>query len=140
MKNNSYKEVDYVGNIFYYLDPPSLEEDIFHREDGPAVELSSGLKEWWILGKRHREDGPAVEFRHGEKEWWLNGKLHRVDGPALEYSNGDTEWWFNGNRHRLDGPALEYGDSRKEWWFNGQRLYCTNQEEFLRSVNLKSLW
>jgi len=74
MKNNSYKEVDYVGNVFYYLDHPSLKEDLFHREDGPAVELSSGLKEWWILGKRHRLDGPAFEYGDGRKEWWLNGQ------------------------------------------------------------------
>lgn len=36
------------------------EDGNFHREDGPAIEYSSGDKEWWFDGKRHRTDGPAV--------------------------------------------------------------------------------
>ena len=36
----------------------------------------------------HREDGPAVIHSNGIKEWYLNGKQHREDGPALEYPDG----------------------------------------------------
>ncbi len=44
----------------------------YHREDGPAVEWSSGVKEWYINGLRHRTDGPAMEFSDGSKLWYLN--------------------------------------------------------------------
>jgi hypothetical protein len=44
----------------------------FHREDGPAVELISGYKAWYINGLRHREDGPAVEWEDGDKVWYID--------------------------------------------------------------------
>ena len=28
---------------------------------------------WYLNGKLHREDGPAVELTNGSKEWYLNG-------------------------------------------------------------------
>ena len=59
------------GNKAYYSD---REMTILHREDGPAIEWSSGSRAWYLNGERHREDGPAVEFANGDKEWYLNGK------------------------------------------------------------------
>lgn len=54
---------------------------------------------WYNLkGQCHREDGPAVEFTSGAKAWYLNDELHREDGPAIEYSNGTKEWYLNGVR------------------------------------------
>ncbi len=47
---------------------------ILHREDGPAIELSDGRREWFINGTLHRVDGPAVIYWHGFKEWYLNGR------------------------------------------------------------------
>lgn len=44
----------------------------------------------------HREDGPAVEGHDGYKEWWVNGRLHRLDGPAIEYSDGSKYWFYHG--------------------------------------------
>jgi hypothetical protein len=79
-----------------------------HRTDGPAIEYSSVLKEWYINGLRHREDGPAIERISGNKSWYLNGKLHREHGPAVEWANGNKSWWFKGHLHRLDGPAVEW--------------------------------
>ncbi len=32
-------------------------------------------------GELHREDGPAIEYTSGTKMWYQNGKLHREDGP-----------------------------------------------------------
>jgi hypothetical protein len=49
-------------------------DDLLHREDGPALELSNGYKSWFINGKRHRADGPAIEWTNGDKEWFLDGK------------------------------------------------------------------
>jgi len=98
-----------------------------HREDDPAVEWVNGDKEWYIKGKRHREDGPAIEYADGSKVWYLNGKLHREGSPAVEYPDGYKVWYINGKRHREDGPAIEYFDGSKEWWVNGKRL---TKEEF----------
>jgi hypothetical protein len=63
----NYKKVSRSGTILWYDDDGSL-----HRENGPAIEWSDVVKEWWIHDKRHREDGPAVDYGSGGKEWWLN--------------------------------------------------------------------
>ena len=49
-------------------------KDQLHRENGPAVEYTSGTKVWYIKGQCHREDGPAVEWAGGTKSWYLNGQ------------------------------------------------------------------
>jgi hypothetical protein len=55
-----------------------------------------GTKFWRInKGLLHREDGPAVEYTSGHKEWWVKGKLHRLEGPAVERHDGIKEWWVN---------------------------------------------
>lgn len=77
---------------------PSRAEEagLFHREDGPAVEMDDGSKFWFEDGLPHREDGPAVEdagrryprawFRRGEPcppEAWrgrVGGLPMRTDG------------------------------------------------------------
>lgn len=87
--------VDEAGDKYYYSDREMYTR---HREDGPAVEYSTGTKEWWINDKLHREDGPAVEYLNGTKEWWVDGKLHREDGPAVEWAHGDKEWWVDDKR------------------------------------------
>ena len=58
-----------------------------------------GNKEWGVNGVKHREDGPAIERSSGTKAWYQNGLLHRKDGPAVEYANGDKEWWINGKEY-----------------------------------------
>ena len=78
-------------------------------------------------GRWHRVDGPAVERSSGTKEWYLNGKLHRVDGPAYEQFDGTTVWYLNGKRHRVDGPAVERSSGTKEWWLNGEPWDASKQ-------------
>ena len=90
-----------------------------HREDGPAVEYSTGSNEWWLNGKRHREDGPAIEAEDGTKMWFKHGKRHREEGPAIEYANGEKHWYKNDKGHRADGPAIEYASGIKHWIFEG---------------------
>ena len=80
-----------IEDNFYYL-----KNNIFHREDGPAIEWANGKKEWYLNGKRHRTDGPAIEYPSGTKSWWINGKEHREDGPAVEYASGLKYWCLNG--------------------------------------------
>lgn len=53
----------------------------------------------------HREDGPAEEFTDGDRFWWQNGKQHRVDGPAVMWKVGKTEWWLN--NEELDKKIIE---------------------------------
>ena len=74
------KEIDIFGTIHYYNDNNEL-----HREDGPALESTSGDKSWWINGKPHREDGPAIEWVDGSKEYWYNNIYY----PEIET---DEEW------------------------------------------------
>jgi hypothetical protein len=120
-------------------------DERFHREDGPAIEYTSGDKFWYINGKLHRdngpakdcangdklwyrnglchrEDGPAIECASGNKHWYLNDKHHRKDGPAVERANGDKLWFINGESHREDGPAIERADGYKEYWINNKRV------------------
>ena len=99
--------------IFYYFN------EMYHREDGPAIQKYIGSEEWYLFGKRHRIDGPAIEHDNGTKEWYDHGKRHRIDGPALIHPNGHEEWYLNGDLHRIDGPAIEYSDGTKGWFKNG---------------------
>lgn len=54
------------------------QDELFHREDGPAVVYTNGAESWYKHGKRHREDGPAHTRPNGKggltKEYWLDGK------------------------------------------------------------------
>jgi len=53
-------------------------KDKLHREDGPAVTLSNGIKGWYINGYLHREDGPAyTDDIAGGMAWYLDGELLR---------------------------------------------------------------
>jgi hypothetical protein len=69
-----YIEINSNGSKFYYNDKAM---NIFHREDGPAIEWRDGSKSWYLNGKLHREDGPAYEGADGHKEWWLNAARFR---------------------------------------------------------------
>ena len=73
---------DIFGDKRYYLN------GLLHKEDGPAVEWSTGIKVWYKNGKLHREDGPAVEYINGDKFWWLNGKFYG------NYCNFTNESWI----------------------------------------------
>ena len=84
---------------------------------------SYGIKTWYQNDLIHRTDGPAIEMTDGTKAWYLFDLLHRTDGPAIEWADGTKKWYQDGLRHRTDGPAVEYGDSNKQWWFKGAE--CT---------------
>lgn len=68
--------IDAVGNKFWF------KNHVWHRDDGPAVELISGYKEWRINGKIHREDGPAQIFSDGLQFWYFNAK--KIDCDSQE--------------------------------------------------------
>lgn len=106
----------YIKYITYYFLNGKL-----HREDGPAVELVDGSKEWYQNDKPHREDGPAIECANGDKSWYIHGKLHCIDGPAIEDADGYKCWSLNGVIHREDGPHIEYG--RNKWWYLHGKKY-----------------
>jgi hypothetical protein len=132
----------YKGDVFHREDGPALEyangnmewflNGERHREDGPAIEYTDGTKEWYRYGTLHREDGPTREYPDGSKEWWVKGRRHREDGPAIEYPDGTKVWYQRGVRHREDGPAIERADGSKEWWLNGKEV---SQEQFKKLIN-----
>ena len=84
-------EVDEYGSRFYYNTA-----GLWHRENGPAIELADNSKYWYQNGHLHRTDGPAIEWANGDRYWCQNGRLHRTDGPAIEHFDGYREWWCNG--------------------------------------------
>ena len=93
-----------------------------------------GTTRWFKDAKRtilHRENGPAVEVANGHKEWHQNGQLHRTDGPAIEWASGIKSWYQNDQRHRIDGPAIECTNGRKLWFIDGNRL---TEAEFLAAT------
>lgn len=107
------RSVDSRGNVYYKLNGKK------HREDGPAVEVVDGSKEWYYNGKKHREDGPAVERANGEKVWWNHGALHRIGGPAYICPDGYAGWYENDTLHREDGPAIESPSGINSWAMHG---------------------
>ena len=76
--------------------------ELYHREDGPAFKGANGSKVWYLHGKPHREDGPAYKGADGTKEWYIHGKRHREDGPAVEWADGDKEWYLNGKEYETE--------------------------------------
>ena len=82
-------------------------------------------------GLWHRENGPAIELADNSKYWYQNGHLHRTDGPAIEWFDGDKSWWQNGQRHRIDGPTIERNDGSMEWYINDEEL---TETEFLAAT------
>ena len=50
---------------------------------------------WYLNDMYHREDGPAIIYAYGSQLWWINNKLHREDGPAVIHSDGTKFWWVN---------------------------------------------
>lgn len=68
------------GHKYWRLDHPF---GVYHREDGPAIELSDGTKYWYINGELHRENGPAIERADGYTTWHLDGYMYTKE----EYKN-----------------------------------------------------
>jgi hypothetical protein len=44
------KVVDAEGNTIWY------KNDVYHREDGPAIEYWDGDREWWLNGEKLSEE------------------------------------------------------------------------------------
>lgn len=102
-----------------------------------------GVKYWYDSDDEnllHREDGPAIEWLDGANDWYQNGKLHRINGPARTLSDGSTFWHYHGQFHRLDGPAIEYPNGVKHWVYYGKTIDCNSQKEFDRIIKLRAFW
>jgi len=87
----------------------------------------------------HREDGPAIMWHDGHNDWYIDGKLHREGAPAREWPDGHREWWVNGKRHREDGPAVEYANGFKHWYRNDKSLKFLGRAYLTRYMELKNL-
>jgi len=89
-----YVTVDEEGTTRWYKDAKC---EVFHRENGPAVEYADGTKLWLHNGNRHRDNGPAFEFANGEKRWYLNGvqlteaEFLATTQPVVELTVADIE-------------------------------------------------
>lgn len=58
-----------------------------------------GTIRWYCSGMLHRDDGPAVVYTDGVRYWCRDGLLHRDDGPAVVYPQGDEYWYQNGDQY-----------------------------------------
>lgn len=91
------------------------------------IERYWGNNEWYLNGKLHRDDGPAIYSTHGVKKWYKHGLIHREGGPAIEYV--DVKYYLQNDKyHRIDGPAVVYYDGRKEWFL--QDKYYGKNDKF----------
>jgi hypothetical protein len=62
-----------------------------------------GSKVWRdTKGRNHRDDGPAVVRTNGVKVWCQHGMWHRADGPAIEYADGRKSWYLHDIRLSFD--------------------------------------
>ena len=52
--------------------------------------LTSGDKLWFLNGKLHREDGPAIEWSDGLKQWYLKGELYSEEFLFLKALEGKS--------------------------------------------------
>ena len=64
-----------------------------------TVDAAGDIRYYNAQGQLHREDGPAVERTNGVRGWYRNGEIHREDGPAVEYPDGRVRWFLNGRRY-----------------------------------------
>lgn len=95
------------------------DNDLLHREDGPAYITPYGYEAWYLNGLTHRKGAPAVTWPDGMVEWWWNGKCHRSDGPAIIHSDGTVFWWLFGVKY----------DTIDEW--AKELLFMFDTEEFV---------
>ena len=61
--------------ILSYTNSKSLVTLIDFNNYHKVVEWADGHKHWYLNGQLHREDGPAIVMPGGYKEWWLNYKF-----------------------------------------------------------------
>lgn len=112
--------------------------NLWHREDGPAILYDNGHEEWYIHGRLHRAGGPAITFKDGSYEWHLNGQCHRDEesGPSCYVSRTKTCYWYkNDVLHRVNGPAVVRDDGEiNEWFLNGVRY---SEEEHYFQVKMR---
>jgi hypothetical protein len=110
------------GSASYYN-----EEEVLHRENGPAyIDKTSGCEIWYINGVIHRDDGPAIIWYDVERTWYKDGLRHREDGPAVE-ADGESDGWFLNDCYF----------STKESWFEAlteeQKAKAFYSEYFIKS-------
>ena len=85
--NNIKMKNEIQNNLKEHLNIIATKYEVFIKQNGSTF--------WYLNDKLHRENGPAIEQSVGIKQYWLNGQLHRLDGPAVEYLDGSVEYWIN---------------------------------------------
>lgn len=90
-------QVDNIGNEYWY------DNDLLHREDGPAMICDSGTEYWYMHGKLHRLDGPAIDNTK-------RNKLMSVIGGKQIFVYAKSIWHVEGNR--LD---IECQEEFEQW-------------------------
>jgi hypothetical protein len=69
----------------------------------------SGITVWVCDDMFHREEGPAIDYPNGDKIYMQYDNPHRLDGPAYVYHNSIY------NRYYLNGKMINV-KSDKEYF------------------------
>ncbi len=101
-----HKKTKHKKEQWYGRPPHSLPDGSYIDIDGNICYVKDG--------KWHKEDGPAIEWSSGRKEWYRNGKYHREDGPAREWDIY-AAWYVDGRKH---DTKKEYEEALKIWKMN----------------------
>ena len=91
--------VDSDNCVFWYKEGT----DMYHRENGPAIEYPSGYKVWYQNGKLHRLDGPAKECSDGRRGWYIEGREY-TEAEFKQYTTKDT---YDGKEVVIDGKIYK---------------------------------
>jgi hypothetical protein len=75
----------------------------------------NGTKRYCLNDIYHREDGPAIIYYDGEMRWYIKGILHRTDGPAIIYTSGHQSWFLNGCKYKNQTEWFQHLTSEQQY-------------------------
>lgn len=105
-------------NIIKHFD----DNGILHSEGTPTVIYPEGSKEYFWHGMRHRTDGPAIELSNGIKQYYIldkkitNIELQRLNSLFVPVKNNMynlfyclnmTDFEYESNEHKFGYVSLE---------------------------------
>lgn len=103
--------------------------DIYHREDGPAIEYLNGSFEWRNANVIHRIGGPAMAWVKGNKKYMSDQLTENADGKLVKMSDDEKyvvmdragyACMVNGVYHCENGPAIYFEDGEQHYCIRGK--------------------
>jgi hypothetical protein len=72
---------------------------------------------WYQCGKKHRDprEGPAIDLESGYKMYYICGMLHNDFGPAIVDPDHGSTYMEYSSTHNLNGPAVVNNNGTEEY-------------------------